>query len=372
MNYVVPDTPPGTQEDVLTLSADGLGVLASADVVVNNPPTPVPTSTATPEPTNTPLPSPTPTEGPSDEIALAFAEPSYTVPDNGGTVRFALNIVLPQSVEDAPFTITTNAPVRLSYPIGVTCTGPLPEYSVNGSSNRFVVTITADPGVCTVNLELSVPAGTPPGVLDDALMARLMAHSQVATSADVIVEDITTPTVEPTGTASPEQSTVIVSVSTEDGGALPPSTTVCLGAICQQADKNASISAARALLAVGDTTFTFTIAPGTYPLTVRDAAPYGDIATTVTVEANASITVPLTLARTVVPTSTPGGSPSPTPQATGTDAPITNLPNTGASSASGGELWRTLWLAGGVALLFLLTGVVLRRRADLHESDRRR
>jgi len=111
--------------------------------------------------------------------------------------------------------------------------------------------------------------------------------------------------------------------------------------------------------------------PGTYSLTVRDAEPYSDLATTVTLEANTAITVPLILAlAALTPTpattamATPGGptTPTPKPGATSTAAPVTDLPNTGASDASSDGLWRAAGAPAGLALLFLLAGLLLQRR----------
>lgn len=401
-----PGTPAQTLPEGLTIRANGT-VIASASVEIENvstptpeptstpspTPTPVPTETPTPTPTNTPVPTETPTPEPSATPALtaAFDKPSYSVENAGDGDTFFASVVITLPNANTPLTEVTYS---VPNPFGVMgfshyCVGDADGTNPQPSPNGYSVQVHGGPGTCTIRLMNYVVPDTPPGTLQGVLTLSADGLGVLA-SADVVVSDPSTPTPvptetptpeptatatpeptntpeptgTPTGTATPEQSTVIVNVSTEDGGTLPPSTTVCLDDSCRQADNNATMnSGARALQAMSAVSFTFTIAPGTYPLTVRDATPYGDIATSVTVEANSSITVPLTLARSeVTPTPVTTTTPTPKPDATSTAAPITNLPNTGASITSNDGVWRTAGVAGGLALLFLLAGLVMQRR----------
>jgi hypothetical protein len=165
--------------------------------------------------------------------------------------------------------------------------------------------------------------------------------------------------VEPTST--PSNGTLIFSLSTEDGGEVPPSATICLGILCQTADQFRVAADAGAL-------FTFSVPSGSYALTVHDAVPYADLATTISVADGETLTVPLVL--TLAPTPTPGPMEpiSPTAAAvspTASAAPITNLPNTGGPSGASGDPWNTALAALGLALVLLLSSLILRKRRGL-------
>jgi hypothetical protein len=154
---------------------------------------------------------------------------------------------------------------------------------------------------------------------------------------------------------------VTVNLSTSDGGAVPPSTTVCLGSTCQLADQFR-------IAADGETAFTFALSAGSYPLTVRNAAPYAELTSTVTVSPGEATTVPLvlTLAPTPTPQPTQPAGSTPTPIVpTATAGPITNLPNTGGTDVPSSSQWGTGFAAGTLALMLLLTGLVLRRRRGI-------
>ncbi|HEU0164342.1 MAG TPA: hypothetical protein VFQ54_04805, partial [Thermomicrobiales bacterium] len=126
----------------------------------------------------------------------------------------------------------------------------------------------------------------------------------------------------PTGTAETTGSVTLI-LTTSDGGPVPNGAIVCVGDQCQAV--GASVSSA----AVG-TTLTFVgLDPGTYPLTVTNAAPYLDATGSVTVTAesttNASIVLQLAAVTvTTVPTE-PGAA---TPIVTGTAGP-TQAPGDG-------------------------------------------
>jgi hypothetical protein len=424
-------TPAGTLDDALTVKA-GDAVIATADVTVVDLSTPTPTETATstetatPTETTTPTETVTPTETATETVTAtpvltaAFDQPSYSVDSSGDNDTFQASVVITLRDADTPLTeVTYSVPNPLGVmAFGFFCTGDAGGENPDAGAHAYTLQVHGGPGTCTIRLLIGVGAGTPAGTLEDALPLSADGIGVLGT-ADVVVSDpptpeptntpvptetptseptntpvptetptpeptntpvstetptpepTSTPTAEPTSTATPERSTVIVSLSTEDGGSVPSGTTVCLGEDCRQADGNAvMLSGAQALQAANGVTFTFEISAGTYPLTVRDAAPYGDVATTVTVEANASITVPLTLVlagTTPTPsttaTATPGGTITPTPKAdaTSTAVPVTGLPNTGASLDSSNGLWRTAGLAGGLALLLLLAGLVMQR-----------
>lgn len=145
----------------------------------------------------------------------------------------------------------------------------------------------------------------------------------------------------------------MVELSTADGNALPGSTTVCLDSICQRDDqfRTASIDGAA---------FVFTAAPGNYSLTVRNAAPYTDLATTVTVLRGEAVTVPITLTRSATPT--PGATETAAPKPTDQALPITDLPNTGGSGAADDSTWNTALTGIGFALMLLVCALLMRRR----------
>jgi hypothetical protein len=107
-----------------------------------------------------------------------------------------------------------------------------------------------------------------------------------------------------------------VTLVTSDGGDVPDTTQICVGDVCHTV--GASVSSA----AVSPTTLTFTdLAPGTYPVTVTNDAPYADAASTVTVTAGETAQITITLEAVVAPTTVATQPGNATPVTTVTVAP---------------------------------------------------
>jgi len=147
----------------------------------------------------------------------------------------------------------------------------------------------------------------------------------------------------------------VVILTTEDGGDLPDSAEVCLGEVCQPLQPSALAS--RALLAPSGSQATFSeLAPGAYPVEVRNVAPYEGTAGSLRVEAGETTTVALTLRQlpsteTPVPTETTEpteATSTATPTATAT-TPVTGLPSTGTGD-SGTTTSGLLLIVGAIAL----------------------
>ena len=202
--------------------------------------------------------------------------------------------------------------------------------------------------------------------------------STVTTVPTVADTATTVPTSVPTGTAETAGAAAVI-LTTSDGGDVPDTTQVCVGTVCQTVGAGASAAA------VSPTTLTFSdLAPGTYPVTVTNDAPYADAASTVTVTAGetAQITItleaaaaPTTIATrpgnatpvttvTVVPTQGTGGGvvvPTSPPTSGGGVAPskpnassggttVKALPNTGAGDHGGSSTSLVMLLLAMVAV----------------------
>ncbi|HEU0165622.1 MAG TPA: hypothetical protein VFQ54_11315, partial [Thermomicrobiales bacterium] len=174
-------------------------------------------------------------------------------------------------------------------------------------------------------------------------------------------------TTVPTGTVA-AAGDVILTLSTGDGGSVPPGTKVCIADRCQTV--GAEISGA----AVSDATLRFaTLAPGTYPLAITNAAPYQDATGNVTIAdgqttavdivlERAAATTPtepgaatpiVTRAATIAPTREPGGGAAVSPgqkAPSGNGQVVTSLPNTGSGAQSP---------TASVALLVLAMAAIL-------------
>ncbi|HEU0166122.1 MAG TPA: Ig-like domain-containing protein [Thermomicrobiales bacterium] len=227
--------------------------IATVTIYVSSPPptdipTLVPTDTPTLVPTATP--SDTPTSIPTE--TLVPTDTATAVPTSTAT-----NTPVPT---DTATTIPTDTPTV-----------------VPTNTSTAVPTTTVAPTSTTVSATLS------PSMTN-------VAATDVPTGTNV------PPTEVPTGTAGTTGS-VALTLTTDDGGPVPDGAIVCVGNQCQTV--GAEVSSA----AVSATTLTFaSLDPGTYLLTVTNAAPYADAAGSVTVTSDGTAQVTVTLETVAAPT----------------------------------------------------------------------
>jgi hypothetical protein len=140
----------------------------------------------------------------------------------------------------------------------------------------------------------------------------------------------------PTGTAETTGAAAVTLV-TSDGGDVPDTTQVCVGSACQTVGAGASAAA------VSPKTLTFSdLAPGTYPVTVTNDAPYADAASTVTVTAGETARITITLEAVAAPTTVATEPGNATPVTTVTVMPTQGsgggvvVPTNAPSNSGGG------------------------------------
>jgi hypothetical protein len=121
----------------------------------------------------------------------------------------------------------------------------------------------------------------------------------------------------------------IVTLSTSDGGPVPAGSIVCVGDVCKTV--GAAISSAAA--DVSPVTLTFAdLEPGTYPVTVTNAAPYADANEHMTVSGGETTRLSIVLEAASAPTTMPTEPGNATPITTVTVVPTHGSGGSGASS----------------------------------------
>jgi len=170
--------------------------------------------------------------------------------------------------------------------------------------------------LCVEHVCQDIPEGTVsgsviqiPGLLAGKYAVSLAASGYTGETASVGVEYESTTSVSLTLTALPGQAGIVL--TTSDGQPVPDTTTVCLDTRCELAS---------ALVAAVDSGATLTfddVAPGTYAITVQDAAPYLDASGSIVIAPGSVSTVDLLL---VLPDPTATVIPSPSATQTPTVA----------------------------------------------------
>jgi len=218
-------------------------------------------------------------------------------------------------------------------------------------------TPTAIPTNTPTNTPTNVPTNTPTTIPTNT-------PTTIPTNTPTVI-----PTTVPTNT--PTASRAVITLVTADGGAIPDTTRVCVGDACQ------TFGADFAAAAVTGSALTFPLDPGTYPVTVTNAAPYADASGEITVRAGETATLTLEMVAPAAPTNTPSATPTPTatstrtlapPTATVTPttapmAPVTTLPNTGAGPHATSPALLLLLTTIGIALL-MVAAAGWRRRSS--------
>ncbi len=180
----------------------------------------------------------------------------------------------------------------------------------------------------------------------------------------------TIPTMAPT---TAETGSAAVTLTTGDGGTIPDGAQVCVGTDCQTV--GAGVSSA----AVSGPTITFgNLDPGTYPVTVTNAAPYQDATGSVDVVAGetASFSIDLQLVpptqaaaspvvtQTIAPNQptapAAAGGPSGGSSGGNTAPPVKSLPNTGSGQTS--DNLNLLLLLGAISLVLVFGSLGWRRQ----------
>ncbi|HEU0164400.1 MAG TPA: hypothetical protein VFQ54_05095, partial [Thermomicrobiales bacterium] len=318
---------PDLEGSIIPLTSIVQGLLSAISTIHVGPASP--TATLTPLPTDTAVPTDTATIAPTETAtATGTAIPTDTVTIAPTETATATETAIPtDTVTIAP----TETPVVTPSPIATDSPTVVPTATATIVSTGTVTTVpTAVPtSTATTGPTTTVVPPTEIATLLPTGTATTVSTETVPTATEILATSTTAP---PTGTVAITGS-ITFTLSTADGGNVPDSTQVCVGGgtdVCQTI--GASLSAA----AVSPTTLTFAdLAPGTYDVTVTNAAPYQDTAGSVVVTAGEATTSDIVLqlaevTTTVEPTQ-PGAA---TPIATGTITPTQAPANGGGGGAA--------------------------------------
>jgi len=308
-----------------TFPSTGPAVTACHAIVITSAATETPTATATSTPTETPTATPTNTPEPT-----STATPTNTPEPTATYTPTATPTDVPPTATYTPTATPTDVPPTATYTPAATPTDVPP-------TATYTPTETPEPTATFTEVPTETPTPTATNVPPTDTFTPEPTATETAPTETVTPEPSATavpsetpapfpsetsvpaPTATEVPTEVPAVSGAIVVLDTGDGAEIPDGALVCVADQCQSVGASA-VSAA----AASGTSLTFdNLAPGTYVVTLTNAAPYADATGSVTVPEDGYGELRLTLTIAQIPTEVPA---EPTATVPGAATPIATDP----------------------------------------------
>ena len=259
------------------------------------------------------------------------------------------SVLLTVTASPVPTNTPTSTPTETPVPTATsTATSTPTETPVPTATSTATLTPTDSPTETPVHTATSTATSTD-------VPTETPADTATSTATVIVIGPTATGTlVVPTSTQATGTVGAQITVFTSDGGEVPDASILCVGDVCQTIGSRFGASAESGV------SLFFAVAPGTYAVTATNASPYADASGSVTVSADGTSPLSLTLARQVTGTqpaaspvaTTPGGDPLP--------PPVTQLPSTGSGGMTSPAGYAML--LGAILLVAIAVSFVVNRR----------